>query len=264
MSAPDLPHRVPMPTMPAGLEPAVAPLFGSKDRLVIFDADGTLVDAFHAVEIAFARHDMDIGDLERFQKRRKLLKYLGGLREFPKNLRQQFGKQNRKRLTQTLTEIYRQEARLYPGLADLLRLLIAAPKVRVGIVTRNITREPEETLRQLLLRHDIDSACLDFVSCLPLREDKLAQFRTIRMLFDINPARAYACGDEYRDYLAAIGAGMHPFIASYGFEDHKRLREDYDVPEEVMARTPRELAARLCHALDIDYPALAAVPAQEG
>lgn len=28
---------------------------------------------------------MDIGDLDRFQKRRNLFKYLGGLKEFPRN-----------------------------------------------------------------------------------------------------------------------------------------------------------------------------------
>lgn len=230
-------------------------MFTNPERLVIFDADGTLIDAFHAVEIAFARHDMDIGDLERFQKRRKLLKYLGGLREFPKNLRRQIGKQDRKRMIETLTDAYRQDARLYPCMAWLLQRLIATPGIRVGIVTRNITREPEDTLRQLLRRHDVDSTGLDFLSCLPLGEGKLTQFRAIRVLFNINPARSYACGDEYRDYLAATGAGMHPFIASYGFEDHARLRDDFNVPEDVIARTPWELADRLCNALEIDYPA---------
>jgi phosphoglycolate phosphatase len=229
-------------------------MFSSRARLVIFDVDGTLVDAFHAVETAFSRLDMDIGDFERFQKRRKLLKYLGGLREFPKNLRRQFGKQNRKLLIHTLTDVYRLEARLYPGMASLLRLLIDAPEVRVGIVTRNITLEPAETLRQLLHRNGVDINGLDFVNCIPLSEEKLAQFRSIRILFDINPARAYACGDEYRDYVAATGAGMHPFIASFGFEDHARLRDDFGVPEDVMARTPLELASRLCHAIDLDYP----------
>jgi phosphoglycolate phosphatase len=230
-------------------------MFANRDRLVIFDADGTLVDAFHAIEAAFARHGMDIGDLERFQKRRKLLKYLGGLREFPRNLRRQFGKQNRARLLDTLTEVYRGEARLYPGMAALLRRLVAAPDIRVGIVSRNVTHEPAETLRQLLARHEIGVDGLDFLACIPLGETKLLQFRSIRALFGINPARAHACGDEYRDYLAAVGAGLHPFIAAYGFEDHDRLRDAYGVPEEVLARSPVELAARLCHALDLDCPA---------
>jgi phosphoglycolate phosphatase len=225
--------------------------FGNADKLVILDVDGTLVDAFHAVETAFAQHEMDIGDLERFQKRRKLLKYLGGLREFPKNLRRQFGKQNRKQLIDTLTEVYRSEAQLYPGMAALLAALIKAPDIRVGVVTRNITREPAATLTRLLDRFDIDANALDFLICLPLNEEKLPQFRKIRSRLDINPARRYACGDEYRDYLAAVGAGLHPLMASYGFEDHLRLRDDYQVPDELIARTPPDLAARLRHALDL-------------
>lgn len=224
----------------------------NRQRLVIFDADGTLVDAFHAVERAFSQHDMDIGDLGRFQKRRKLLKYLGGLKEFPKNLRRQFGKQNRKELIHTLTDVFRGEAQLYPGMPGLLRRLIAAPDVRVGIVTRNVTREPEETLRQLLARHDVDIAGLDFVKCISLKDEKLPEFKRIRAQFGINPARAYACGDEHRDYLAAIGAGMYPFVASYGFEDHERLHEDFNIPEEVISRTSLELASRLVDVLGIE------------
>lgn len=227
-------------------------MFGNRDRLVILDADGTLVDAFPAIEAAFALHGMAIGDLERFRKRRKLLKYLGGLREFPRNLRRQLGKRNRARLIDTLTEVYRGEARLYPGMAELLRRLVAAPDVRVGIVTRNVTHEPAESLRLLLARHGIDAAGLDFLDCVPLKETKLQPFRSIRALFGINPARAHACGDEYRDYLAAVGAGLHPHVAAYGFEDHDRLRDDYGVPEELLARTPAELAGRLCHALDLE------------
>ena len=86
----------------------------SKDHLVIHDVDGTTVDAFSAIERrTFACHNMDIGDLERFQKRRHLFKYPGGLKEFPKNLKQQLGTQKRVKLISTLTEIYREEAKLY-------------------------------------------------------------------------------------------------------------------------------------------------------
>src|ERR1019366_3891800 len=103
--------------------------FKNAERLVIFDADGTTIDAFHAIELAFLRHGMDIGDIDRFQKRRKLFKFLGGLREFPTNLRRQFGKQSRKRLLMTLTDVYRYEACLYPGIDLLLRTLLATPDI---------------------------------------------------------------------------------------------------------------------------------------
>lgn len=229
-------------------------MFASRDRLVIFDADGTLIDAFPVVERAFTLHGMDIGDLERFQRRRKLLKYIGGLREFPKNLRQQFDKGNRKRFKRTLTDVYRDSAQPYPGMVQLLQRLIAAPDIRVGIVSRNVTIEPEETLGIVLRRFGIDRGSLDFLRCIPLGDGKAPEFRAIRERHGINPLRAYVCGDEHRDYADATASGMQAVIASYGFEDHGRLVGDYDIPPELIARTPTELAHRLCHALDLLAP----------
>ena len=228
-------------------------MYGSKDRLVILDLDGTLIDSFYALELTFERHGMDIGDLQRFQRRRKVLKYLGGLREFPRNLRRQLSKENRKQLKHTLTEIYRSEARVFPAVAALLQALIDTPDIRVGIVSRNVTTDPEETVRLVLERHGIDSHQLDFLTCIPLGEEKAAHFQAIRERFGINPSRAYACGDEYRDYTSAIGAGMHPFVVSYGFEDYERLAGNFGIPAELIAKSPHELVFRVCHALDLPY-----------
>jgi phosphoglycolate phosphatase len=233
------------------------------ERLVIFDADGTTIDAFHAIELAFLRHGMDIGDLERFQKRRKLFKYLGGLREFPKNLRRQFGKQSRKQLLATLTDVYCHEARLYPGIDALLHRLLAVPDIRVGLITRNVTIEPEKTLRCLFQRHGIDTAEFDYFACLSLNESKTEYLKHAREFFAINPARAYSCGDEYSDYLAAIGAGTHPFVVAYGFEDSVRLSKKFGVPSEVISTSPAEFVDRLLHALNLSteerYPDLLTV-----
>jgi phosphoglycolate phosphatase len=227
-------------------------MYRSNERLIIFDADGTIIDAFSAIDQTFSRHGMDLGALERFQKRRNLFKYMGGIKEFPINLRQQLGKQNRKKLLATLTDVYRNDAKLYPGVAELVRKLIATTGIRVGLVTRNITNEPELTLRILLARHDIDLDALDYMAHVPLGQEKTAAFRSARKNFDINPARSFACGDEHKDFNAAIAAGMHPFIVSYGFEDYARLTLKFDVPEDVISRTPQDLCARIFHALDID------------
>ena len=225
--------------------------YSNRERLVIFDADGTTIDAFHAIEQTFLRHGMAIGDRERFQKRRKLFKYLGGLREFPTNLRRQFGKQSRKQLLLTLTEVYRHEALLYPGIEAVLRSLLAAPDIRVGLVTRNVTMAPEETLKCLFLRHGIDLRDFDYVAFMPLSEDKTLHLRGARERFAINPARAYACGDEYGDYQAALGTGMHPFVVAYGFEDRARLTGKFGVPGELVSATPADFTERLMHALDL-------------
>ena len=224
-------------------------MYKSDKRLIILDADGTTIDAYSAIDTAFAVHGMSLGDEASFQKRHHLFKYLGGLKQFPSIIKKNIRQQSRKKIVATLTEVYRQEALLYPGIAQLIQTLIAAPDIVVGLVTRNITDEPLETLRQLFLRHDIDVAALDFLVHIPLNETKTAQFRLARESFGINPARAYICGDEHKDFVAAIHTGMHPFMVSYGFEDHQRLTMKFEVPDEVISRTSDELCARVRHAI---------------
>jgi phosphoglycolate phosphatase len=222
-----------------------------RKRLIILDADGTTVDAYSAIEATFARHEMTLGDEQRFQKRHHLFKYLGGLKEFPRNLKTQARKEGRRQLILTLTEIYREETKMYPGMPRLIKTLIKSPDIVVGLVTRNVSNEPEETLRQLFARHDIDIHELDFLVHVPRNQEKTAAFRALRERFSINPALAYVCGDEHKDYRAAVGAGMHPFMVSYGFEDHKRLVKKFEVPEEVISRTPAEFSSRVLHAMDL-------------
>jgi phosphoglycolate phosphatase len=224
----------------------------SNDRLVILDAAGTTVDAFGAIDRTFALHGMDIGPFARFQKRRNVFKYLGGLKEFPRNLRKQIPGQKRSRLIATLTEVYRDEGRLYDGMAALMDRLAGTPGLRVGIVTRNITQDPVDTLEVLFRREGFDPARLDFLVHLPLSDEKLDAFREIRSRFAVNPALAYACGDEAKDYQAAIGCGIHPFMVSYGFEDFERLTIRHGIPEEVISRTPEELGGCVLHALGLD------------
>lgn len=231
----------------------LADMTTSSKRLLILDADGTTIDAYSAIEATFLQHGMTLGDEDRFQKRHRLFKYLGGLREFPTNLKRQLGKQSRKQLIGTLTEVYRNEAQLYPGIAGLIGQLLATPDLVLGIVTRNITNDPEHTLRLLFARHGIDVDRLGFLSHIPLKQDKTATFRALREQHGINPARSYICGDEHKDYFAAIHTGMHPFMVSYGFENHQRLTGKFDVPDEVISRTPDALCQRVLHGLGISH-----------
>ncbi|TDK68438.1 HAD family hydrolase [Sapientia aquatica] len=225
-------------------------MYKSNKRLIILDADGTTIDAFSAITSTFSQHGMALGNEDNFQKRHNLFKYMGGFKEFPRNIKKQLS--HRKKLIETLTDVYRDEAQLYPGIAALMQRLIDAPDVVVGIVTRNITNEPIETLARLFLRHGIDIKQIDFMQHIPVKENKIATFKELRNHFGINPALSYVCGDEHKDYNAALASGMHPFIVSYGFEDYQRLTEKFDIPDEVIARSPGELSARVLHALHLN------------
>jgi phosphoglycolate phosphatase len=218
-------------------------------RLIILDADGTTIDAYSAIEKTFAQHGMNLGDEDSFQKRHHIFKYLGGVKEFPANLRKNISKQRRRQIVATLTDVYREEAVLYPGIADFMNRLMAAPDVIVGLVTRNITEEPLETLRQLFARQGVDIQALDFLVHVPLAETKTQHFRKVRESFGINPARAGICGDENKDYVAALATGMHPYMASYGFESYVRLTQKFEIPSELVSRTPQALCERVLDAL---------------
>jgi phosphoglycolate phosphatase len=222
-------------------------MYKSDKRLVILDADGTTIDAFSAITSTFSQHGMALGKEDNFQKRHNLFKYMGGFKEFPRNIKKQIS--HRRGLIATLTDVYRDEAQLYPGIADLIQCLIAAPHVVVGIVTRNITNNPVDTLSHLFARQGIDVNQLDFLHHIPIKENKVQTFKEIRDYYDVNPALSYVCGDEHKDYDAALASGMHPFMVSYGFENHQRLTDKFNIPEELIARTPAELCERVRHAL---------------
>ncbi|RYY73236.1 MAG: HAD family hydrolase [Gammaproteobacteria bacterium] len=227
-------------------------MYANNKNLIILDADGTTIDAYSAIEKTFSHHGMNLGDEESFQKRHHIFKYLGGIKQFPANIRKNITKQNRQQIVDTLTDVYRNDAILYPGIADFIRTLIGTQNVIVGLVTRNITNEPLETLRQLFSRHDINIDELDFLIHVPLEEKKTQHFRSVREKFNINPARAGICGDENKDYVAAVNTGMHPYMVSYGFENYLRLTNKFEIPEDIISRTPQELCERVLHALEIN------------
>ena len=223
----------------------------SDKKLVILDADGTTIDAFSAIHSTFLKHNMDLGDLQRFQKRHNLVKYLGGVKEFPKNLKRQIKKVEREKLIQTLSAVYRENGRVYDGMHDIINRLIDAPDIIVGIVTRNITGNPVETLTSLFKRENIKVEGLDFLTHIPLKQKKTETFKKLREQYQVNPSLCFVCGDEYKDYLSAIEAGMIPLIVSYGFENLERLTSKYEIPNEIISTSPETLGVRLLHALGL-------------
>lgn len=75
----------------------------------------------------------------------------------------------------------------------------------------------------------------------------------MRQTFDINPALAFSCGDEFTDY-AVVTALRCALMVSYGFEDYERLAGKFGIPDPLISRTSGELASRLVHALDLAPP----------
>lgn len=126
-----------------------------------------------------------------------------------------------------------------------------SPDKLVVLDADGTTMDASQTMATAFLHHGIDNGTFDFLACIPLADDKATPIRTAHRFFDINPARAYACGDEHRDYDAAVSRDMHPLIASCGFENAERLIDGFGVPASVVADSPAELASRLARALDL-------------
>jgi phosphoglycolate phosphatase len=223
----------------------------SNKRLVILDADGTTIDAFSAIAKTFSAHGMALGDLSRSPKRHNLLKYLAGAKEFPKNLRKQLTRVKHNLLIDMLTAVNRDKARLYPRMCELINRPLDSSDVLVGIVTRNITHDPEKTPRLLFQREQVDVDKLDFLIHVSLKEKKTAVLNRIRELHQVNPSLCYVCGDEYKNYLSDLLAAMHPFIVSYGFESLERLAQKFEIPGMSFYDSPQQFSQRLLHAL---YP----------
>ena len=78
--------------------------YANYKNLIILDADGTTIDAYSAIEKTFSHHGMNLGDEESFQKRHHIFKYLGGIKQFPANIRKNITKHNRQQIVETLTE----------------------------------------------------------------------------------------------------------------------------------------------------------------
>lgn len=82
---------------------------------------------------------------------------------------------------------------------------------------------------------------LDILAHIPLKQGKLQHFREVRIRYRINPAKACACGDEKKDFEAALKSGFHPF----------RPLLQIGVPPEIISisRSPSEFHERLGHTL---------------
>ncbi len=209
--------------------------------LVVLDFDGLLINSYELLKDTLQEFGIDVGDEERFKKRRKFLKYFGGGKEILTNL-VNFALPKKKRIREMLTEFYRSRGRIYPELQPLVNQLIANPAVHCGILSRNYTLSPGPTIRTVLRNSGVQEQELDFIIPIPVgvkKDDVLAALRSSRY------QECILGGDEIGDYRAALAADFDSIIASYGFDNTKRLVDRGQVPLHCIVKTPAEFASEL-------------------
>ena len=217
-----------------------------KDRLVVLDFDGFLINSYRLLQITFEQFGLNVGDEERFKHRRKFLKYLGGGREFLRNM-VHYSLPKKRKVRRVLTDIYQERGYIYPEFVPLLNRMIAVPDLHTGIISRNFTHNPGLTIRTVLRNSGVDEKELDFVVPLDAGVKKHAVLEAMRS------SRYREClfgADEIGDFHAATETGYDAIImAGYGFDNRKRLMEKGRVPAEIIFDTPKQAAEAMTRRL---------------
>lgn len=213
-----------------------------REHLVVLDFDGFLVNSYALLRDTFEHFGLDIGDETRFRNRRKFMKYLGGGREFMRNL-VKYSLPKKKKIRVQLTEVYASHGTVYAAFIPLLNRLIESPRFHVGIISRNYTLTPGKTIRKVLQNSKVNEADLDFVIPVPVgvkKNDVLTAMKSARYL------QTWFGGDEAGDYTAARETGYDNIvIGSYGFDTEKRLIKHAGVPESLVYSKPDKLVQGL-------------------
>ena len=213
---------------------AVARTMTEKSVLVVLDFDGFLVNSYELIRVAFEQFGLDVGDEKRFRNRRKFLKYVGGGKELLRNM-VSCTLPKKKKLRTALTEAYLESGSVYAEFRPFLNDLIANPRIHVGIVSRNFARNPGLTMRSVLRQSGVDEQGLDFLIPISVGTKKN------KVLEGMRSSRHEICllgADEIGDYQAAVETGYQAVIASYGFDERKRLTVKGRVPATIIAETP--------------------------
>ena len=213
-----------------------------KETLVVLDFDGLLINSYELLNITFKHFGLDVGDIERFQNRRKFLKYVGGGKELIGNL-VNLSLPKKKLIRKKLTETYCAVGQIYPEFTDLINDMTDNPDIHVGIVSRNFTHHPGNTIRQVLRNSKINETALDFV--IPIS----AGAKKINILEGMK-STAYRtsifAADEISDYEAASLTGYDTILmASYGFDTRERLQKKGNIPKKIIYETPNKKNKKL-------------------
>lgn len=214
----------------------------SKNTLIVFDFDGLLINSYKLLKITFNHFGLDVGDEDRFKNRRKFLKYVGGGKELIGNL-VNLSLPSKKLIREKLTKTYCENGKIHPEFTLLINDLIDNPNIHVGIVSRNFTHHPGNTIRQVLRNSKINEAALDFL--IPIS----AGVKKVNVLEAMKSSAfktSIFVADEISDFQAAEETNYDVILmASYGFDTKERLIRKGNVPEEVIFESPEKLAKKL-------------------
>ncbi len=213
-----------------------------KETLIVLDFDGLLVNSYALLKSTFDKLGLDIGEQQRFQNRRKFLKYIGGGREIIGNL-VNISIPKKSLIREQLTDTYNNEGKVFPEFVEFTNELIDAPNIHVGIISRNFTHHPGKTIRQVLKNSKINESSIDFVIPVSVGVKKMNVLEGMK-------SSAYKhclfAADEIGDYKAAHETDYeHIFMASYGFDTRERLMHKGEVPEGIIFDSPRKLVKRM-------------------
>ena len=213
-----------------------------KETLVVLDFDGLLINSYALLKSTFSHFGLNVGDEGRFQDREKFLKYLGGGKEFIGNL-VNLSLPKKKMIREQLTETYCTEGQVYPEFTSVINDMIDNPNIHVGIVSRNFTHHPGQTIRQVLKNSKITEAALDFIIPISVGVKKANVLEGMKAS---SYKQSIFAADEISDYRAAYDTG-YDFIlmASYGFDTKRRLIKKGNIPEKIIFESPNKLANKL-------------------
>lgn len=213
-----------------------------KETLVVLDFDGLLINSYELLKITFKHCGLDVGDEDRFQNRRKFLKYVGGGKELIGNL-VNLTLPKKKMIREQLTETYCNEGEIYPEFTTLVNDMIDSPDVHVGIVSRNFTHHPGKTIRQVLRNSKVNEGAIDFI--IPISAG-VKKGNVLEGMKSPSYKHCIFAADEISDYRAAHETGYNKiFMASYGFDTKDRLIRKGEIPEDIIFDSPKKLQKKL-------------------
>lgn len=213
-----------------------------KFKAVIFDLDGTLIDSLadlaNTLNTVLTRNGLPTHDINTV---RYLVGY--GMNELvrkalPPDL--QYQQELLERLMQEMLEYYAEiwmdNTRPYPGIAELLNWLDTTP-IKKGVLSNKSDRFTKLCVEKLFMHWTFDCVT-GHHSGITLKPDPQGVLLMADEM-DINPAKILYAGDSEVDMQTANAAGMYPLGVLWGFRTKEELlnsgaKKLVEKPEEII------------------------------